>query len=57
MKTLNQFVDKARAKLLAEFDEWYRVCYIGGEPIDGTVCEEEDDIDQNKKVSRCNVKS
>ncbi len=52
LKTLNQYVDKARSKLLAEFDEWYRICYIGGEPIDGgTVCEEVDaESPHNKKV-------
>ncbi len=51
LKTLSQFVDKARAKLLAEFDDWYRVCYVGGEPIDGTICEDVDeDSDQIKKV-------
>lgn len=51
LKTLNQYVDKARSKLLAEFDEWYRICYIGGEPIDGgTVCEEVDaESPHNKK--------
>ena len=40
LKALNQYVDKARYKLLAEFEEWYRVCYIGGEPVDTTLCEE-----------------
>lgn len=51
LKTLNQFVDKARGKLLAEFDEWYRICYIGGEPIDSAICEDTDeDSDQCKKV-------
>ena len=44
-------MDKARAKLLAEFEEWYRVCYIGGEPLDGAVCEEVDaEGAQSKKV-------
>lgn len=34
IKTLEQFVDKSRLKLLQEFEEWYRLCYIGGEPLD-----------------------
>ena len=42
LKTLSQYVDKARSKLLVEFEEWYRVCYIGGEPIEGTLCEDMD---------------
>ena len=31
MKTVKQYMDKSRSKLLAEFKEWYRVCYVGGE--------------------------
>jgi hypothetical protein len=52
LKTLNQYVDKARSKLLAEFEEWYRVCYIGGEPLDGNIYEDVDaeESTQSKKV-------
>lgn len=56
LKTLNQFVDKSRSKLLAEFEEWYRVCYIGGEPMDSAIVEEESEFGHmpghNRKVRK-----
>lgn len=57
LKTLNHYVDKARAKLLAEFEEWYRVCYIGGEPLDGTaaVSEEVEPESAHSKKVRCEL--
>ena len=52
LKTLNQYVEKARCKLLAEFDEWYRVCYIGGEPIEGAPEELDGDSVRRPSTSR-----
>ena len=47
LKTLNQYVEKSRSKLLTEFNEWYRICYIGAETMDDT----EEDVETSRKVA------
>ena len=34
MRMVKQYMDRSRSKLLLEFEEWYRVCYIGGEVLE-----------------------
>ena len=34
MRVLKQYMDRSRSKLLLEFEEWYKICYVGGEALE-----------------------
>ena len=52
VKIVKQYMDRSRSKLLSEFAEWFKVCYVGGE---SSVGEEEPSGEINQKVKHISM--